>query len=76
METIKWAEDEDAMIARLYEADGGAGPASLFLGVAPRAVDEVDLLERHPRPLALDANGKVELDLRAREVKTLRVRTA
>jgi alpha-mannosidase len=73
VETVKWAEDEDAMIVRVYEADGGAGSATLRLGARPRIVDEVDLLERHPRNLNLAADGSVPLTLRAREVKTLRV---
>jgi alpha-mannosidase len=73
VETIKWAEDEDALIVRAYEADGGAGTATLRLGVVPRSVDEVDLLERNPRGLAFDASSTVSLDLRAHEVKTLRI---
>jgi alpha-mannosidase len=73
VETIKWAEDEDAMIVRLYEADGGAGSATLRLGAQPRNVDEVDLLERHPRSLVVADDGGVPLTIRAREVKTLRV---
>jgi alpha-mannosidase len=68
VETLKWAEDEDALIARLYEADGGATITSLELGVPAPAIDEVDLLERNAHPL----NG--DLSLRAREVKTLRMR--
>jgi alpha-mannosidase len=72
VETIKWAEDEDALIARLYEADGGAGSATLHVGVDAHAVDEVDLLERNPRPLSYSGRS-VDLDLRAREVKTVRI---
>jgi alpha-mannosidase len=71
VETVKWAEDEDAMIVRLYEADGGAGTATLQLGGQPRVVDEVDLLERHPRGLPLAQDGSVPLTLRAHEVKTV-----
>jgi alpha-mannosidase len=73
VETVKWAEDEDAMILRLYEANGGSGSATLRLGQRPRAIDEVDLLERHPRRLMVAEDGSVPLTLRAREVKTLRV---
>jgi alpha-mannosidase len=73
VETVKWAEDEDAMIVRLYEAEGGAGRATVRLGVPPSAVDEVDLLERHPRSLAVTQDGGVPLTFRAREVKTLRI---
>jgi alpha-mannosidase len=75
VETIKWAEDEDAMILRLYEADGGACTAALDLGVQAHAVDEVDLLERNPRPASLGSNRTVAVELRAHEVKTLRVFT-
>jgi alpha-mannosidase len=74
VETAKWAEDEDALILRLYEADGGARPATLSLGVPAQTVDEVDLLERHPRALGPIDNGAVALDVRAREVKTVRIR--
>jgi len=73
VETVKWAEDEDAMIVRLYEAEGGAGSATLSLGARPRVAAEVDLLERHPRDLVVSEDGSVTLSLRAREVKTLRV---
>jgi alpha-mannosidase len=68
VETLKWAEDEEALIARLYESDGGATTTRLDLGVPAESIDEVDLLERNPRPLQGD------LKVRAREVKTLRIR--
>jgi alpha-mannosidase len=74
VETAKWAEDEEALILRLYEADGAARPTGLVLGRAAQAVDQVDLLERNPRPLSLNDDGSVALDVRAREVKTVRVR--
>jgi alpha-mannosidase len=73
IETAKWAEDEDAVILRMYEADGGATSALLVIGVPAQAVDQVDLLERNPRRLDLNQNGSVPLDLRAREIKTVRV---
>jgi alpha-mannosidase len=73
VETVKWAEDEDAMIVRLYEAEGGAGTATVRFGAPPSAVDEVDLLERHPRTVVVAEDGSVPLTFRAREVKTLRI---
>ncbi len=73
LETVKWAEDEDALIVRLYEAAGGTTTASLRLGLPPHGVDEVNLLERDARPLTVDGSV-VQLQLRAHEVKTLRVR--
>ena len=75
VETAKWAEDEDALIVRLYEADGGANTsATLALGVLPEAIDQVDVLERNPR--ALTASQATPLEFRAREIKTVRVRVA
>jgi alpha-mannosidase len=76
VETAKWAEDEDALVLRLYEADGGARPATLALGMAAQGVDQVNLLERSPRPVGPVEDGSVRLDLRAHEVKTLRVQVA
>jgi alpha-mannosidase len=69
VETAQWAEDEDALILRLYEADGGATQTQLHLGIPADGIDEVDLLERNPRPVIGDS-----LDFRAREIKTLRIR--
>jgi alpha-mannosidase len=77
VETAKWAEDEEAVIVRLYEADGGATTtATLALGVTAEAVDQVDLLERNPRTLEVNqATTAVALQFRAREVKTVRVKS-
>jgi alpha-mannosidase len=70
VETVKWAEDDDALVLRTYESEGGAVSSRLSLGVAAQRVDEVDLLERNAHPISADA-----LRWRAREVKTLMVRT-
>src|SRR6185436_6132095 len=68
VETLKWAEDEEALIARVYEAAGGATTTVLRTDAAAQSVDQVDLLERNPRPV----DGA--LPFRAREVKTVRIR--
>jgi alpha-mannosidase len=70
LETAKWAEDEDALVLRAYEANGGAVRTGLALGLPARALEEVDLLERNPR--AVEAG---QLEFRAREIKTLLVRS-
>jgi alpha-mannosidase len=67
VETVKCAEDEEALIVRLYEAAGGSRHARLESGLSVSSMDQVDLLERNPRPTG------PELSLRAREVKTLRI---
>jgi alpha-mannosidase len=74
VETLKWAEDEDALIVRLYEADGGATSTTLQFGAELEAAHEVDLLERNPRPLEISPAGSARLYFRAREVKTIRAR--
>ena len=76
VETAKWAEDEDALILRLYEADGGAGRASVSLGVPAARVDQVDLLERNPLHIEMIDTMHVQPDVRAHEVKTLRIELA
>jgi alpha-mannosidase len=76
VETAKWAEDEDALVMRLYEADGGSTGCLLTLGGPASEIAQVDLLERNPRPLSVDQDGKVPLEFRAREVKTLLLRLA
>jgi alpha-mannosidase len=73
VETVKWAEDDDAMILRIYEAEGGACQASLSLGAPASGVDEVDLLEHNPHALSPASDGRIPVPLRAHEVKTLRV---
>jgi len=42
--------------------------------VTPDGVDQVELLERNARTLAVTDNGSVAIDFRAREIKTPRVR--
>jgi alpha-mannosidase len=71
VETVKWAEDEDAMIVRLYEAEGGATNTTLSIGAPTDSVAEVDLLERNAKSITLAADGSVPLVLRAHEIKTL-----
>ncbi|GAC1316625.1 MAG: alpha-mannosidase [Chloroflexota bacterium] len=73
VETLKWAEDEDALIARVYEADGGVVRTPLTLGIPIAHADEVTLLERAPRPIGTVSDGSVPLNLRPREVKTVKV---
>jgi len=73
VETAKWAEDDDALVLRLYEAAGGATRTNLHLGAPAASVDQVDLLERNPAPVRPDNAGAVPLEFRAHEIKTVRV---
>ena len=46
IETVKKAEDEEALIVRLYEAHGQRGQATLTFGRPVRSAVEVNLMER------------------------------
>ena len=71
---VKAADDGDGMIVRLHEAFGGARRVGLTVAGAT-AAERVDLLEE---PLDADpvvvVDGVVELELRAFELVTLRLR--
>lgn len=76
IETMKRAEDDDAMILRLYEATGASTRARLSFSFKVAAVEIVDLLEENPRRLKLHRGGEVELTFRPFEVLSLRVTPA
>ncbi len=56
IDTVKKAEDEDAVIVRVYEAHGGRCMAALTFAVPIAAVEEVNLLEESLAPLTADVN--------------------
>ena len=54
VETAKWAEDEDGLIVRLYEAAGGSTTVAHDQGVAADGVSEIKtLLVRWPEPTVI-----------------------
>jgi len=68
---LKKAEDDGALILRLYEPHGARGEAQLDIAGLRRA-ERVNLLEQEPQPLTLAGEWLV-LDLRPFEVVTLRL---
>ncbi|MFW6108132.1 MAG: glycoside hydrolase family 38 C-terminal domain-containing protein, partial [bacterium] len=74
LDTVKKAEDDDALIARLYEAHGGRARARLTTSLPVASAAECDLLERATAgdPVELE-DGAVSLDFGPFEVKTLRL---
>ncbi|MFN8492285.1 MAG: glycoside hydrolase family 38 C-terminal domain-containing protein [Caldilineaceae bacterium] len=72
IEAVKKAEDDDAVILRLYEAEHQQTRTQLRFGFAVAAVAETNLLEEAARPLALEGDG-VTLEFRPFEIKTLKV---
>ena len=71
VEAVKTAEDSDDMIVRLYESAKTTAHATVRFGLPVKRVDEVDLMEEHPRKLKLTGDS-VELDFHPFEIKTIR----
>jgi alpha-mannosidase len=63
------------MILRLYECRRSATRCTLTTTLAIARVLETDMLEENGEPVAA-ANGRISLDFRAFEVKTLRLSPA
>jgi alpha-mannosidase len=74
VETVKLAEDGSGdVVVRLYEAKRMATRCVLRAAIPFRAATQTDMLEEHPKPLKA-RNGRIALDFRPFEVKTLRLR--
>ena len=72
IETVKKAEDSDALIIRMFETWNKATPCNITLGVDAKEVYECNLMEENDVPLTLD--GKMlKLGFRPFEIKTLKV---
>ncbi len=73
VEAVKWAEDGDGFILRLYEASKTGTHARIQLGVPISSAGETNMLEESPRAIPVQG-GSVELYFRPFEIKTLRFR--
>lgn len=72
LDTIKRAEDSDALVLRLYEAHGGRGQARLSLAVPFQEARRATLLEDAGEPLAADGSTIV-VPYRPHEIVTILV---
>lgn len=72
VDTVKKAEDDDALIVRLYEAHGTAAFVNVNFGFNPRAVSRVDLMEENPQPVTMQGATAI-LGFTPFEIITLRV---
>ena len=72
LETVKFAEDGNGYILRLYEAECTASHCTLTLGIPVRAAVETNMLEDALRELPCE-NGQIELRFRPFEIKTIRL---
>ena len=70
IETVKKAEDSNAVVLRAYECGNCGCDAALRLGFPAAAVSETDLLEEHPTERKVE-NGCVMLHFEPFEIKTI-----
>lgn len=76
IEAVKPAEDGSGdVIVRLYEAKHMATGCTLTVGLPVKAASETDMMEENASPLSF-AYGKVGLEFRPFEVKTVRLQIA
>ncbi len=75
IDTVKAAEDGSGdIILRLYESKHAATKAELILNIPVAHIAECDMLENEQEALTSE-NGKVCLDFKCFEIKTLRIKT-
>ena len=73
LDTVKRAEDSDALLLRLYEAHGARGRARLRVGWPVAEAVSCNMLEDEGDPLPL-AGGVIELGYRPHQIISLLVR--
>jgi len=71
VESVKWAEEGDAFILRLYEAGKTGTHATLTFGLPVKSVSETNMLEEKPEPLGVSGDT-LALYFKPFEIKTLR----
>lgn len=72
LETVKKAEDTDAIILRVYEAYGQRGDVTITLARKPRKVTECDLMEEYDVPVE-SQGGEVRFYIKPYEIRTFKV---
>ncbi len=73
IETVKWAEDGDGLIVRLYEGERSRGPVTIRFGFDLRSAERCNLLEEPGEALAIDGD-RLTVSLKPFEIVTLRCR--
>jgi alpha-mannosidase len=73
VDTIKRAEDSDAIVLRLYEPYGGRGIARVRLATPFSVARRTNLLEDDGEELAVMDNGEIVVPFRPREIVTVKL---
>ncbi|WP_298982485.1 alpha-mannosidase [Caldilinea sp.] len=72
IETVKWAEDGNGIIVRLYDTQRRRGPITLTTSFPLRAAMRTNLLEEEKQALSVEGN-RVRYSIRPFEIVTLRL---
>ena len=72
VDTVKKAEDSDALVIRLYEAYGARGKASLKVNREFKKAAISDMLENEEKQLKVE-NGEVKFEFKPFEIITLKI---
>ena len=75
VEAIKKAEESDAVVVRVYEANKSRGPASLTFSRAIKTAAECNLMEEDEKPVKAKGNS-IAFEILPFEIKTFKVEFA
>ena len=76
VETVKQAEDSDALVVRLYEAHGARGMVSVRFGVPVAAVTECNLMEDPEEALTVTPDNVITFYIKPFQVRSFLVTPA
>ena len=74
LDTIKKAEDSDAIVLRFYECHGARGSAKLTLGFPVKGAALCNILEEEQSDLKLRGDGEIELNYMPYQIISMIVR--
>ncbi len=73
LEAVKKAEDSEAIVIRLVERHGGEEIVKIAIDHEINTIEECDLLETDQRPLSLEQDYSISLNINPYEIKTLKL---
>ncbi len=72
VEAVKKAEESDAVVVRVYEANKSRGPASLTFSSAIKTAVECNLMEEDATPVKAKGNS-IDFEILPFEIKTFKI---
>jgi alpha-mannosidase len=72
LSTLKKCEDDDTLVARVYDVEGKDSNVELRLFVPTKAATQTDLIEEEGRPLRVREGG-IQIDIGHHAIETMRI---